>query len=112
MSNMALNIIGWDIGGAHLKAVHLDANGYFISSVQLPCPLWKGLDYLQRAIMDAQAQLNEKVALQAIKIEPFTRHAVTMTGELVDLFENRHQGVCQIAKVVTDILGVDTLFYA
>lgn len=112
MSNMALNIIGWDIGGAHLKAVHLDANGHVISSVQLPCPLWKGLDYLQRAIIDAQAQLNEKVTLQAIKIETFTRHAVTMTGELVDLFENRHQGVCQIAKVVIDILGVDTLFYA
>lgn len=98
------NVIGWDIGGAHLKAVLLDAQGDVISSVQLPCPLWKGLDFLQRAILNA---------LQAFKIEPSGAcHAITMTGELVDLFENRHQGVCQIAKVATDLLGEQTRFYA
>ena len=49
------NIMGWDIGGAHLKAVMLDAKGDVVSSIQLPCPLWKGLDYWQRAILDALA---------------------------------------------------------
>lgn len=103
-SNMTSNVIGWDIGGAHLKAVLLDANGQVISSLQLPCPLWKGLDYLQRAIVEV---------LQIFKIGSSSAcHAITMTGELVDLFENRHQGVCEIAKVATDLLGEQTLFYA
>jgi probable H4MPT-linked C1 transfer pathway protein len=108
MSNMAPNItpniLGWDIGGAHLKAVLLDADGHIISSIQLLCPLWKGLEFLQQAILTAQ---------QHFKIKPFSAcHAITMTGELVDLFENRHQGVCEIAKVATDLLGEQTLFYA
>jgi probable H4MPT-linked C1 transfer pathway protein len=102
--NITCSVIGWDIGGAHLKAVHLDANGQVISSLQLPCPLWKGLDYLQRAILKA---------LQLLKTEPSSAcHAITMTGELVDLFENRHQGVCEIAKVAADLLGEKALFYA
>jgi probable H4MPT-linked C1 transfer pathway protein len=98
------NVVGWDIGGAHLKAVLLDAKGHVISSIQLPCPLWKGLDFLQRGILDA---------LQALSIKPSSAcHAITMTGELVDLFENRHHGVCKIAKVATDLLGEQALFYA
>lgn len=98
------NVIGWDIGGAHLKAVLLDSSGHVIRSMQLPCPLWKGLDFLQRAIL---------VALQAFKIGPSSAcHAITMTGELVDLFESRHEGVCKIAKVATDLLGEQALFYA
>lgn len=104
MSNLTSNIVGWDIGGAHLKVVLLDAEGHVISSLQLPCPLWKGLGVLQRAILDA---------LQAFNIKPSGAcHAITMTGELADLFENRHQGVCEIAKVATDLLGEQTLFYA
>jgi (4-(4-[2-(gamma-L-glutamylamino)ethyl]phenoxymethyl)furan-2-yl)methanamine synthase len=97
-------IFGWDIGGAHLKAVLLDAKGEVVNCLQLPCPLWKGLDYLQRAILNA---------LEAFKIAPSGAcHAITMTGELVDLFENRLHGVCEIAKTASDLLGKDTLFYA
>jgi probable H4MPT-linked C1 transfer pathway protein len=102
--NMTSKVIGWDIGGAHLKAVLLGADGHVISSVQLPCPLWKGLEFLQQAILTAQ---------QRFKIRPFSVcHAITMTGELVDLFENRHEGVCKIAKVTADLMGEHTLFYA
>ena len=42
-------IIGWDIGGAHLKAVLLDANGNVLNIKQLPCPLWRGLHELDSA---------------------------------------------------------------
>lgn len=112
------NVVGWDIGGAHLKAVQLDAEDKVIHSIQLPCPLWKGLDFLKRAVIDAQAQLNQVVSPQALKTDPAsasvlnTQHVITMTGELVDLFKNRHEGVCEIAKVATDLLGEQTLFYA
>ena len=103
------NLVGWDIGGAHLKAVLLDAKGEVVDSLQLPCPLWKGVDYLQRAILHA---------LEALQIAPCdvnrisACHAITMTGELVDLFENRHQGVCEIAKTASDLLGDNVWFYA
>jgi (4-(4-[2-(gamma-L-glutamylamino)ethyl]phenoxymethyl)furan-2-yl)methanamine synthase len=99
-------IFGWDIGGAHLKAVLLDAKGNYIASTQLACPLWRGLDFLERAITEVRLQMRKNVGLYNIM------HAVTMTGELVDLFENRHQGVCEIAKTASDLLGKDTLFYA
>ena len=104
MSSLRSNMVGWDIGGAHLKAVLLNTKGEVVDCLQLPCPLWKGLDYLQRAILHA---------LEALSIAPSRAcHAITMTGELVDLFENRHEGVCEIAKLATNILGEETLFYA
>lgn len=97
-------IIGWDIGGAHLKAVLLDTKGQVINSLQLACPLWKGLDYLDHALDNA---------MQVFKIAPFkASHAITMTGEMVDLFESRYEGVCKIAQFVSQKLGENTSFYA
>lgn len=101
MLNMQYNI-GWDIGGAHLKAVLLDADGVVQSVYQLACPLWKGLHELQRAMMEI---------MQSIQ-QPHAISAVTMTGELVDLFPNREVGVCEIAKVVHRLLGDRVMFYA
>ena len=137
MSNLPSYMVGWDIGGAHLKAVLLNTKGEVVDCLQLPCPLWKGLDYLQRAMSDALLQLNlsgtrqpqglspqnisvkaDYSCVKALSIAPCdvnrisACHAITMTGELVDLFENRHQGVCEIAKLATNILGEETLFYA
>ncbi len=98
------SVCGWDIGGAHLKMVLLDENGKILHVLQLPCPLWKGLDYLESAINDA-LQANNCAASEAV-------HAVTMTGELVDLFANRQQGVRAISTLATKLLGKDTRFYA
>jgi (4-(4-[2-(gamma-L-glutamylamino)ethyl]phenoxymethyl)furan-2-yl)methanamine synthase len=101
---MSKMIVGWDIGGAHLKAALLDDSGEVLQVLQLPCPLWKGLDQLEAAI---------KNTLQSFKIAPSEAcHAVTMTGELVDLFANRHEGVIAISTLATKLLGKDTLFYA
>ncbi len=59
------------------------ATGGSQAVVQVPCPLWQGLDHLESAI-DRRAAADPGRA---------TRHAVTMTGELTDLFEDRAQGV-------------------
>ena len=75
--------IGWDLGGAHLKAARLDPHGRVMQVVQLPCPLWQGLTHLQLGIDSALQQLSS----------PRARHAVTMTGELADLFDDRRDGV-------------------
>ncbi|MFI3179427.1 MAG: H4MPT-linked C1 transfer pathway protein, partial [Methylococcaceae bacterium] len=44
---MESNMMGWDIGGAHVKAAVINSRGEVIAVYQQPCPLWKGLDQLQ-----------------------------------------------------------------
>ncbi len=95
------SIIGWDIGGAHLKAVLLK-DGKSARAMQIPCELWRGLDRLEAALNQVLIAFDTKDA----------RHAVTMTGELVDLFENRRKGVMAISDVVSNLLGEQTQFYA
>lgn len=95
--------MGWDIGGAHLKAVLLDVSGSVISVQQIACPLWLGLDQLRTGILTTL----KNVAIEAEQLQ----HAVTMTGELVDLFANRHEGVMAIAQCVSALLGKNALFY-
>ncbi len=97
-------LIGWDIGGAHLKAALLSADGELIDTLQVVCPLWRGLDKLEQAI---------NAVLIAFKAKPHDiKHAITMTGELVDLFTNRHEGVVKIAQFVEHLLGRQCQFYA
>lgn len=93
--------IGWDIGGAHIKAALVDAHGVAHQVYQLACPLWRGPQELIQSMAQIQALLPTNVL-----------SAVTMTGELVDYFPNRHTGVCEIAKVAHARLGTDTRFYA
>lgn len=95
-------IVGWDIGGAHLKFAALDAYGDLLAIEQLPCALWRGMDVLEAALNKAVTQYGLEKA----------RHFCTMTGELVDLFDSRAQGVQQIAQAASRILGADTRFYA
>lgn len=83
------DVIGWDIGGAHLKAARLRPNGHIMSVVQLPCPLWRGLEHLELAVDDAIAALGHA-----------GRHAITMTGELADIFPNRYEGVVRIVETM------------
>ncbi len=96
--------IGWDIGGAHLKAVLLDFDGILLDTRQVACPLWRGLDHLALAI-------NEVLKAFNINLHQ-AQHAITMTGELVDLFANRHEGVIEIAQFVRQLLGQQCQFYA
>ncbi|NOU40995.1 MAG: H4MPT-linked C1 transfer pathway protein [Methylotenera sp.] len=85
-------VIGWDIGGAHVKAVMLNAAGHVLAANQVYCPLWRGLHELDLA-MD--------IILREFNAE---NHQVTMTGELADIFPNRHAGVVQIAQFVAQKL--------
>ena len=87
--------IGWDIGGAHIKAAALNEQGEVIAVFQRACPLWKGLEHLQNAT---------RSILQALDGLTIHQHAVTMTGELVDLFQDRDDGVKQIIATLADLL--------
>lgn len=75
--------IGWDLGGAHLKLAQIDASGQLIDVRQLPCPIWRGIEYLDRALAEAS---------HAIQAEQ-PCHALTMTAELADIFTDRLQGL-------------------
>jgi len=87
-------VIGWDIGGAHLKAALIFADGRIGTALQLPCPLWQGLDRLTTSVDEASRLLGPTPR----------RHAITMTGELADLFGSRAEGVMKILEVMTEKL--------
>lgn len=89
-------VIGWDIGGAHLKQARLSGSGRLISVAQRRCPLWQGLPALEAALDEV---------LQPGDQDPKIHHAVTMTGELVDAFENRAEGVFAILNTLRRRLG-------
>lgn len=87
---MKKQIAGWDIGGAHVKLALLDASGQIQTVAQQACPLWKGVAYLHQTMADLAGQFDLQTC----------HHAVTMTGELVDCFASREQGVEAIVRVV------------
>ena len=95
-------IIGWDLGGAHLKAAALNPAGEVERVLQLPCPLWQGLGHLEAAVTQVLADLGAA-----------DEHAITMTGEMVDLFPNRDVGVRRLVTAMQERLpGAKLRFYA
>ncbi len=104
-------VIGWDIGGAHLKAARIEAGGSgaggsgagrVVAARQIPAPLWLGLDRLEAAIAEMRRDLG-----------PARRHGVTMTGELADIFPERGEGVRRLAALMTAALApAPVAFYA
>jgi probable H4MPT-linked C1 transfer pathway protein len=89
---------GWDVGGAHLKAAQLDRAARLHAAVQVPCRLWLGMEHLHRAIEEALAGLHAS-----------HRHAITMTGELADVFADRAEGVGRIAETMRGFFARDEL---
>jgi probable H4MPT-linked C1 transfer pathway protein len=86
---------GWDIGGAHLKVARCDSQGRLEQVIQLPCALWRGIDELQQSL---------RLAIDSLDCAHDT-HAITMTGELVDAFAHRREGVSAIIDCVCQILA-------
>ncbi len=81
-------VTGLDLGGAHLKAAQVTEAGRVVAALQLPCALWQGLDRLETALEAVRAQLG-----------PPDLVALTMTGELADLFSDRASGVAGLLDV-------------
>ncbi|HEY9028788.1 MAG TPA: hydantoinase/oxoprolinase family protein [Burkholderiaceae bacterium] len=100
------HVIGWDIGGAHVKACLL-RDGRVIDVAQWACPLWQGLEHLERVLHLACSRWPQAGR---------AAHAVTMTGEMTDLFEHREDGVRRIAATLAHMLAPATAdalhFYA
>jgi (4-(4-[2-(gamma-L-glutamylamino)ethyl]phenoxymethyl)furan-2-yl)methanamine synthase len=80
-------VIGWDIGGVHLKAARAEG-GRVTKVVQYASPLRSGTERLLQAFAEAKRELGGA-----------DRHVVTMTGELADIFSCRAEGVEHLAKL-------------
>jgi probable H4MPT-linked C1 transfer pathway protein len=94
-------VIGWDVGGAHLKAARVE-QGRVVRVVQLPSPLWMNLDSLTEALRTARRMLG-----------PAGLHVATMTGELADVFPNRAEGVARLTEtLVRELTPVPLRLYA
>jgi probable H4MPT-linked C1 transfer pathway protein len=85
-------VIGWDIGGAHLKAARV-RHGHVEAVVQAATPLWLGLDSLHAAFDTLRAELGRA-----------DHHVITMTGELCDAFPSRREGVAGLAAIAANHL--------
>jgi (4-(4-[2-(gamma-L-glutamylamino)ethyl]phenoxymethyl)furan-2-yl)methanamine synthase len=93
-------VIGWDIGGAHVKAC-LTRRGLVHDAAQWPCPLWQGAEHLDRVLALTRERWPEFAD---------SHHAVTMTGEMVDRFAHREDGVRRIAEQLAAALGAPQFF--
>src|SRR5215831_12582214 len=94
-------VIGWDIGGVHLKAARAES-GRIVKAVQLAAPLRSGVELVAEAFDRAKAELG---AAQ--------RHIVTMTGELADTFASRPDGVdCLAMLAARKLNGAPVCIYA
>jgi len=96
---MTSMISGWDIGGAHVKVARCDNDGQLIQVVQVACPLWQGIEHLEIAIKAIFEQLHNQDDLTAI----------TMTGELVDIFKDRQAGVAGILSCLANYIATDNI---
>ena len=93
-------ILGWDIGGAHVKAARVEG-GVVVAAAQIPCAPHQGLAELEAALRAMRDRMGSA-----------ERHAVTMTAELSDAFADRTRGVVSIAAIFAHELAADALFYA
>jgi probable H4MPT-linked C1 transfer pathway protein len=84
-----MNLVGFDIGGANLKAA--DGRG---RAVQVPFPLWK-----------LPGQLTGELHRLLQMFGAVDEVAVTMTGELCDCFETKSAGVRHILGAVQSACG-------
>ena len=92
------HVIGWDIGGAHVKACLL-RDGRVVDVAQWACPLWQGIEHLERV---ARLSCSRWPQVSG------AAHAITMTGEMTDLFEHREDGVRRIGATLVRTLAPTT----
>lgn len=93
-------VVGWDIGGAHLKAARAE-DGRIVAAVQVAAPLKFGVARLAEAFAEAKAGVGDA-----------DQHAITMTGELADTFASRSEGVAALTAAARGALGADVRVYA
>jgi len=91
-------VIGWDIGGVHLKAARVE-DGRVTKAAQYASPLRAGTGRLLEAFAEARREMGRA-----------DRNIVTMTGELADTFSSRKEGVEHLATLAARELGTASIY--
>lgn len=92
---------GWDLGGVNLKLARV-MDGRVVSVTQIPCPALAEPRRFDIAVEEALGQIGDSDA----------GHAVTMTGELSDVFASRYEGVAYLVSLMRKAVGDGTRFYS
>jgi len=87
-------VVGWDIGGANVKAGRLDAPAAEPVVVERPFALWR-----------EPGRLVEVLAEVAARLGPARAAALTMTAELADCFASKAEGVRFVLDAAARALG-------
>jgi len=82
-------VVGFDIGGAHLKVVRVEY-GQVVSAMTVGMPLWMGMETLDAALHQSR-HLYEDAPICAF----------TMTGELSEAYPTRAEGVAGLLNEIT-----------
>jgi probable H4MPT-linked C1 transfer pathway protein len=90
-------VFGWDLGGANVKLARVDGTRV-VHVAQIPCPILSERRKFDVAV-DAALPLISSPAL----------HAVTMTGELSDVFNDRAEGVAYLVGLMQRIAAGQTV---
>jgi probable H4MPT-linked C1 transfer pathway protein len=89
--------IGWDLGGANVKLALVE--GHRVQQVaQLPCP-----------ILQTPGKFDAAVDAALACVRSPSLHAVTMTGELSDVFADRQEGVAYLISLMQKATSGQTL---
>lgn len=92
------SVIGWDIGGVHLKAVRAE-DGRIVKAAQYAAPLRNGTELLRMALARARGDMGRA-----------DRNVITMTGELADTFAARAEGVARLVELAESELGAVSIY--
>jgi (4-(4-[2-(gamma-L-glutamylamino)ethyl]phenoxymethyl)furan-2-yl)methanamine synthase len=84
-------VIGWDLGGANVKVACVE-DGFVTHVAQIPCP-----------VLPDRSKFDAAVAAALPPIPSLALHAVTMTGELSDVFGNRREGVAYLIDLMQKV---------
>ncbi len=98
MSTIA-SVIGWDLGGANLKLARIEGRRA-LQVALIPCPLRQDASKFNVALAEAQPLC----PVGAV-------HAVTMTGELSDVFPDRAHGVAYLVEMMREGTDGEAIFY-
>jgi (4-(4-[2-(gamma-L-glutamylamino)ethyl]phenoxymethyl)furan-2-yl)methanamine synthase len=91
-------VIGWDLGGANVKLACVEAQ-YVVHVTQIPCP-----------IIPERSKFDTAVHAALMLVTPLALHAVTMTGELSDVFSDRQEGVAHLVDLMQRVAADRSLF--
>jgi (4-(4-[2-(gamma-L-glutamylamino)ethyl]phenoxymethyl)furan-2-yl)methanamine synthase len=100
-------IIGWDVGGANIKAARVGFDGRAPVVIEQPFPLWREAGRLPSVLASLADRIGGAAAM-----------AATMTAELADCFATKGEGVAAIVDALESsfpgtplwIYGVDGRF--